>query len=105
MQEALQDMNVRQPDVCGQDGEQALAFLQPYGAVCRGTAPGLDLVGLNLPKKDGCEVLVEIKADATLRASRWSSDEPHRNEADIFGRTTCMQLLYHQAVDLEQFYT
>jgi two-component system response regulator len=50
-----------------EDGEQALAFLRHedrFGGVAR---PDLVLLDLNLPKKDGFEVLEEMKGDAQLR--------------------------------------
>ncbi len=49
------------------DGETAMAFLRreaPHGESPR---PDLVLLDLNLPRKDGREVLAEIKADAELR--------------------------------------
>jgi chemotaxis family two-component system response regulator Rcp1 len=45
------------------DGEQALAHLRGGGA-----RPDLVLLDLNLPRKDGREVLADIKADPELQA-------------------------------------
>jgi two-component system response regulator len=50
-----------------EDGVQALAFLRrepPYECMPR---PDLVLLDLNLPKKNGCEVLSEMKADDELK--------------------------------------
>ncbi|AHH96287.1 response regulator [Kutzneria viridogrisea] len=50
------------------DGVQALQFLrreEPYADAPR---PGMVLLDLNLPRKDGREVLAEIKSDETLRS-------------------------------------
>ena len=50
-----------------EDGEEALAYLRrhpPYGAAPK---PDLIFLDLNLPKKDGREVLSEIKQDESLR--------------------------------------
>lgn len=49
------------------DGVEALGFLRretPYGNAVR---PDLILLDLNLPKKDGREVLAEIKRDPSLK--------------------------------------
>ncbi len=45
------------------DGEEALAFLRQQGKHSNAARPDLILLDLNLPKKDGREVLEEIKAD------------------------------------------
>ncbi len=45
------------------DGEQAIHFLRREGA----PRPNLILLDINMPKKDGYEVLREIKEDETLR--------------------------------------
>ena len=50
------------------DGEQALQFLHRTGEYADAPRPGLILLDLNLPRRDGREVLAEIKADPSLRA-------------------------------------
>lgn len=49
------------------DGEEALAFLRKIGNFCRAPRPHIILMDLNLPKKDGRELLAEIKQDPDLR--------------------------------------
>ncbi|HWY29920.1 MAG TPA: response regulator [Candidatus Acidoferrum sp.] len=55
---------------CVEDGEELLAYLHRTGkyATLRDRAlPGLILLDLNMPRKDGREALKEIKADPELR--------------------------------------
>jgi two-component system, chemotaxis family, response regulator Rcp1 len=49
------------------DGEQALDYLRKKGNFKSASTPDLVLLDLNLPKKDGREVLKEIKADELLK--------------------------------------
>jgi len=49
------------------DGEEALAFLRRQGRYADAVRPDLIFLDLNLPKKDGREVLAEIKSDPGLR--------------------------------------
>src|SRR5437870_12138644 len=48
------------------DGVEALAYLRRQGPYANAVQPDLILLDLNLPKKDGREVLAEIKADEHL---------------------------------------
>jgi two-component system, chemotaxis family, response regulator Rcp1 len=48
------------------DGEQAMQFLRREGPYANATRPDLILLDLNLPRKDGREVLAEIRADPQL---------------------------------------
>ncbi len=50
------------------DGVEAIAFLRREGKHEGAPRPGLILLDLNLPRKDGREVLEEIKSDETLRS-------------------------------------
>jgi CheY-like chemotaxis protein len=49
------------------DGEQALLFLRQQGEYEDAPRPALVLLDLNLPRRDGREVLAEIKGDPDLR--------------------------------------
>ena len=49
------------------DGDEALAYLRQQGRYAHAARPDLVLLDLNLPRRDGREVLAEIKADENLR--------------------------------------
>ncbi len=49
------------------DGVEALDFLRRTGSYSNAPRPDLIMLDLNLPKKDGREVLAEIKKDPALR--------------------------------------
>jgi two-component system, chemotaxis family, response regulator Rcp1 len=66
-QETLKDFKaVNHLSVVG-DGVEALAFLRREGKYVNATRPDLILLDLNLPRKDGREVLKEIKVDELLK--------------------------------------
>jgi two-component system, chemotaxis family, response regulator Rcp1 len=65
--EALKQGKVKNRLVCVEDGVDALDYLRKRGVYTQATRPDLILLDLNLPKKDGREVLAEIKADEELK--------------------------------------
>ena len=48
------------------DGVEAISFLRRQGKYDKAPVPDLVVLDLNLPRKDGCEVLSSIKADPAL---------------------------------------
>ncbi len=66
-QEALREGKVRNNLHVVTDGVEALAFLRHEGKYAAVPRPDVILLDLNLPKKDGREVLAEIKEDDDLR--------------------------------------
>jgi chemotaxis family two-component system response regulator Rcp1 len=66
-EEALSDGKVLNKLHWVEDGVEALAFLRRQGKYANAPRPDLILLDLNLPKKDGREVLAEIKVDPSLK--------------------------------------
>jgi len=64
--EALKEGKVLNHLSVAQDGIEAMAFLRREGKYAREIHPDIILLDLNLPKKDGREVLAEIKQDPNL---------------------------------------
>ena len=65
--EALHDGKLANDLFVVGDGEAALSFLHRQGEYAGSPRPDLMLLDLNLPGKDGMEVLAEVKADEDLR--------------------------------------
>jgi CheY-like chemotaxis protein len=66
-QEAFKDAKVHINLHVASDGAKAMAFLKREGEHANAARPDLILLDLNLPKKDGREVLEEIKASPALK--------------------------------------
>ncbi len=82
--EAFKDAKVSNSLSVVQDGEEALAFLNREGKFVQAPRPDLILLDLNLPKKDGREVLQEIKADQNLKRIPVVILTTSQAEEDIF---------------------
>lgn len=65
--EAFKEAKVRNHIHVAADGVEALEFLRRKGAHASAPRPDIILLDLNLPRKDGREVLAELKADPGLR--------------------------------------
>ena len=66
--EAFKDAKVHINLHVASDGTEAMAFLMREGKHADTPRPDLILLDLNLPKKDGREVLAEIKENSTLKS-------------------------------------
>jgi len=65
-QEAFEEHKVRNRLAVVSDGAEALSYLRREGRYADAPRPDLILLDLNLPKRDGREVLEEIKKDEDL---------------------------------------
>ena len=66
-QEAFEEHKVRNRLTVVSDGAEALAYLRREGEFTNAVRPDLILLDLNLPRRDGRQVLEEIKSDDDLR--------------------------------------
>ena len=66
IREAFEHNKVRNTLSCVTDGVEAMRFLHREGEYADAPRPDLVLLDLNLPRKDGREVLGEIKGDERL---------------------------------------
>ncbi|MCP2245093.1 response regulator [Lentzea aerocolonigenes] len=67
-QEAFEHHKIRNTLHVVKDGVEAIEFLRRQGKYENAPRPGLILLDLNLPRKDGREVLSEVKNDPELRS-------------------------------------
>jgi two-component system, chemotaxis family, response regulator Rcp1 len=81
--EALKEGKLRNRVSVVTDGEQALQFLQRRHPYTNAVRPDLVLLDLNLPRKDGREVLAEIRANPVLHSLPVAVLTASRAEHDV----------------------
>jgi CheY-like chemotaxis protein len=102
--EALKDAKVHNNLSAVTDGEEALAFLRREGKYADSPRPDLILLDLNLPRKDGREVLSEIKRDSSLKRIPVVILTTSQAEEDILKAYNLNANCYiAKPVDLDQF--
>ncbi len=102
--EALETSKVRNSLHVVGDGEAAMAFLRQQGNYATAPRPDLVLLDLNLPKKDGREVLAEIKSDENLRCIPVVVLTTSKAEEDILKTYNLHANCYiSKPIDLNQF--
>lgn len=103
-QEVLRDGRVRNNMSVVMDGVDAISFLHQTGEYAGAPRPDIILLDLNLPKKDGREVLAEIKADPDLKNIPVVVLTTSSAEQDIFRSYDLHANCYiTKPVDLDQF--
>jgi CheY-like chemotaxis protein len=83
VKEALKECKIDNIVYVVQDGIEALAFLRKEGVHEKAPRPDLILLDLNLPRKNGREVLEEVKADPTLKRIPIVVMTVSRDEEDV----------------------
>jgi CheY-like chemotaxis protein len=86
--EALQNYHLANEMKFAVDGQDLMDYLRREGAYADSAAdaprPGVILLDLNMPKKDGREALAEIKADENLRSIPVIVLTTSKDEEDVF---------------------
>ena len=105
-QEALLDGKVINKLSVVADGVEALDYLRQKGRYADAKRPDMILLDLNLPRKDGREVLAEIKEDPDLKRIPVVVITSSRAEEDVLRSYNLHANCYiSKPVDLEQFIT
>ncbi len=102
--EAFQEAKVcnKVHTVC--DGVEAMAFLRQEGKYAQSPCPDIILLDLNLPKKDGREVLAEIKCDENMKRIPVVVLTTSKSEEDIIKSYELQASCYiTKPVDLDNF--
>jgi chemotaxis family two-component system response regulator Rcp1 len=104
--EALKEAKVLNRLTVVRDGVEALKCLRRQGEYADASRPDLILLDLNLPKKDGREVLSEIKSDDTLKRIPVVILTTSQDEQDVLKSYGLHANCYiTKPVELDQFIT
>lgn len=102
--EALRDAKVANNLHVARDGEEALRFLRREGEFAEKPRPDLILLDLNMPRKDGREVLADLKADDELKRIPVVVLTTSQSEDDVAAAYNLSANCYvAKPVDLDQF--
>ena len=102
--EALRDAKVRNELNVARDGVEAMAMLRREDGYADAPRPDLILLDLNLPRKDGRQVLAEIKSDENLRRIPVAVLTTSQAEQDILASYDLHANCYiTKPVDLNEF--
>jgi CheY-like chemotaxis protein len=102
--EALENAKVHNNLHVVPDGEEAMSFLRRTGKHADAPRPGMILLDLNLPKKDGREVLAEIKSDDDLKRIPVVVLTTSRDEEDVLRSYNLhANCFISKPIDLSQF--
>ncbi len=103
-QEAVREAKIRNTLNVVNDGEQAIAYVRRQGEYAERPRPDLILLDLNLPRKDGREVLQDLKSDPDLHRIPVVVLTSSEAEQDILSTYDLYANAYvTKPVDLEQF--
>ncbi|ALF56365.1 response regulator [Nostoc piscinale CENA21] len=101
---ALQDSKISINLNVVEDGVEAMAFLRKQDNYVRKPHPDIVLLDLNLPRKDGREVLAEIKSDDNLKRIPVVVLTTSQSEEDILKAYNLAANCYiTKPVDFDQF--
>ncbi|MEP7153662.1 MAG: response regulator [Nitrospira sp.] len=102
--EALKEAKVINNLTVLKDGEEALTYLRRQGPYAQAKRPHLILLDLNLPRKDGREVLAQIKIDEVLKRIPVVVLTTSQDEQDVLKSYNLHANCYiTKPVDLDQF--
>jgi len=104
IQEAFDEANLTNIIDVVSDGEQAMRYLRRQPPYEGARLPGLVLLDINMPRKDGFEVLEEVKGDARLRHLPVIMLTTSHREEDVvrsYSRGACSYVT--KPIDFKQF--